>query len=61
LELIKVRNLFDSVKDKIVLLMKFEGDEEKISAEEGSMRPAVQMLVSNTDRIPVFFFFFFFN
>lgn len=52
-ELIKKHDLFDAIKDKIVLLMKFDGDEEKITTDEAAARPSVQMLVQHTERIPV--------
>jgi hypothetical protein len=51
--------MFDAVKDKAVLLMEFdqhllekEGDEAKKSTKSTKM-PAVQLLVKNTDAIPV--------
>ncbi len=40
-DLIQEHNLFDSIRDKVALLMTY--DQEK----------AVQLLVSNTDRVPV--------
>jgi hypothetical protein len=40
-QLIKEHNLFDSVRDKVALLMEYDKDK------------AVQLLVANTDRIPV--------
>jgi hypothetical protein len=58
-ELIQEYNMFDAVKDKAVLLMEFdqhllekEGDEAKKSTKSTKM-PAVQLLVKNTDAIPV--------
>jgi hypothetical protein len=40
-DLIKDYNLFDAVRDKVLLLMQYDKDK------------AVQLLVSNTDKIPV--------
>lgn len=54
-ELIQEYNMFDAVKDKAVLLMEF--DQHLIEKEESQTKPtkmpAVQLLVKNTDAIPV--------
>ena len=58
-ELIQEYNMFDAVKDKAVLLMEF--DQHLIESEEkqgntpqkATQMPAVQMLVKNTEAIPV--------
>lgn len=54
-ELIQEYNMFDAVKDKAVLLMEF--DQHLLEKEENknkpSKMPAVQLLVKNTDAIPV--------
>lgn len=56
--------MFDAVKDKAILLMEF--DQHLLEKETGETRtkstkmPAVQLLVKNTDAIPVSLFVFLF-
>lgn len=55
-DLIQEYNMFDAVKDKAMLLMEF--DQHLLSKEENkstkpTQMPAVQLLVKNTDAIPV--------
>ena len=55
-ELIQEYNMFDAVKDKAVLLMEFDQyllQKEENKATKPSQMPAVQLLVKNTDAIPV--------
>lgn len=54
-ELIQEYNMFDAVKDKAVLLMEFDQHliEMEGSQTKPTKMPAVQLLVKNTDAIPV--------
>lgn len=55
-ELIQEYNMFDAVKDKAVLLMEFDQhllEKEGETKSKPSKMPAVQLLVKNTDAIPV--------
>lgn len=57
-ELIQEYNMFDAVKDKAVLLMEFDQhllEKEGETKSKPSKMPAVQLLVKNTDAIPVSF------
>lgn len=58
-ELIQEYNMFDAVKDKAVLLMEFDQhllEKEGETKSKPSKMPAVQLLVKNTDAIPVSLF-----
>jgi len=62
-------NLFDVIQDKIVALMQFDDDKQAVAAaaavtevkekskygedDDIEGRPAVSMLIKNTDRIPI--------
>ncbi|KAI8972362.1 hypothetical protein BDB01DRAFT_884491 [Pilobolus umbonatus] len=51
-ELIQEYNMFDAVKDKVVLLMEFDQHLLENENEKASKMPAVQLLVKNTEAIP---------
>lgn len=58
-ELIQEYNMFDAVKDKAVLLMEFDQhllEKEGETNSKPTKMPAVQLLVKNTDAIPVSLF-----
>lgn len=51
--------MFDAVKDKAILLMEFDQhllEKEENKATKPTKMPAVQLLVKNTDAIPVKFY-----
>lgn len=55
-KLIQEYNMFDAIKDKAVLLMEFDQhllEKEENKKTKSTKMPAVQLLVKNTEAIPV--------